>query len=162
MGGVELYLEKAYCLYRLGKFTSSLNLIEKVNNDDEQLKLLKAQVLYRLERFDEAAEIFERIQNNDSEELKVNLLAAKGQAGQNYEMITNPDSSFDLKYNLALTKFFSKDFKASEILAADCQSSESTSIADLVNSKLLSICSLMANKENYPEADFLLRKLRTR
>lgn len=165
---INFILEEAYCLYRLGKFGSSLNLIEREqvqsqSEDDNRLKALKGQVFYRLERFNEAAEIFQELLVNDqhpSEELKVNLLAAQAQAGLNSE--SQETESFDLLYNSALVKFASKDFKSAENLANDCESfsnDENVSPSNLINSKLLAICVSMNDKGNLPESHFLLRKL---
>ena len=155
--------ESAYCLYRLGKFLSALNLIEK-SKIDSRSKLLKGQILYRLERFDEAADIFNnllKIGEFPSEELQINLFAAKAQAGLNSD---EKVESFDSAYNLALIKLNSNDKKSVESLVDNCEKyfvNENTSQSDLINLKLVSICVLMSNKDNWPEAEFLLRKLKT-
>lgn len=156
--------ESAYCLYRLGKFLSTLNLIEK-SKIDSRLLLLKGQALYRLERFDEAVEIFKSLLKTDefsAEELNVNLLAAKAQAKIDHDGAIEP--SFDSTYNLALIKLATNDFEAAEKIADDCEKFLESGIAsqnDLINSKLVSTCALMAEKDNWPEAEFILRKLKT-
>ena len=74
--------DEAYCNYRLGKFISALNVLNKLNRLDSRSKLLKGQIFYRLERFEEAADIFEELIGLEEfpiEELKVNLLAARSQ-----------------------------------------------------------------------------------
>jgi tetratricopeptide (TPR) repeat protein len=155
--------ESAYCLYRLGKFLSALNLIEK-SKLDSRLNLLKGQILYRLERFEEADEIFNNLIKTDefsNQDLQVNLLAAKAQAGINsYEKV----DSYDSAYNLALVKFANNEFKATEQLVNECEKFlelESVSQSDSINLKLISICAMMGEKTNWPEAEFLLRKLKT-
>lgn len=156
--------ESAYCLYRLGKFLAALNLIEK-SRIDSRLSLLQGQILYRLERFDEAIEIFDNLIKTGeftSEELQVNLLASKAQAGINSNEMVD---SYDSTYNLALVKLANNEFKAAEQLIKDCQKyleneGDDKSQNDSINLKLIEICAMMGEKNNWPEAEFLLRKLK--
>ena len=164
-------LEEAYCLYRLGKFTSSLNLIEKEGDcKDDRFQLLKGQVLYRLEQFKEAADIFESLLNSNNgefgvDELKVNLLAASAQAGINSGQLPEVEiRSFDKFYNQALVELSSSEYKKAESLATDCEAfgyDENVRPTDLVNSKLAAICASMNDPKNIPEAEYLLRKLKS-
>lgn len=155
--------EFAYCLYRLGKFLSALNLIEK-SEIDSRLNLLKGQILYRLERFQEAVEIFNNLIETDevsNKDLQVNLLAAKAQAGINSN---EKVESYDSAYNLALVKLANNEFKATEQLVNECEKFlelEDISQSDSINLKLISTCAMMGEKDNWPEAEFLLRKLKT-
>lgn len=155
--------ESAYCLYRLGKFDSSLNTICSKADSDPRFRLLRGQALYRLERFEEAAMIFQSLlENGDfpAEELQVNLLAAKSQAKLPTDSMEC--KSFDVSFNLALAKLLTGNFKEAEDLATDCEQfslDENTSSSDLVNAQLVCICAMMASKENWPEAECLLRKL---
>ena len=163
--------DEAYCNYRLGKFISALNVLNKLNRLDSRSKLLKGQIFYRLERFEEAADIFEELIGLEEfpiEELKVNLLAARSQIKGNttssdFHESSNIDS-FDLIYNSALFKMASNDFKSAELLANGCFDKyvhdENVSQSDLINAKLVAICALMNDKCNWPESEFLLRKLK--
>lgn len=152
--------ESAYCLYRLGKFLSALNLFEKSSKIDSRMKLLKGQIFYRLERFDEAVDIFQSLIKTgefSKDELQVNLLAAKAQAGINSN--ENVDS-YDSKYNLALVKLSNNELKAAEQLVNELET-ENISQSDSLNMQLVSTCAMMGDKDNWPEAEFLLRKLKT-
>ena len=161
--------DEAYCNYRLGKFISALNSIKE--SVDPRSELLKAQILYRLERFEESANIFESLIKSEQfsvEELQVNLTAARSQNQGNEDLSQLASSSFDSfdsMYNLALIKLASKDFKGAEQLANECYDKfvfdENVNQADIINSQLLAICARMNDKNNWPEAEFLLRKLKT-
>lgn len=152
--------ESAYCLYRLGKFLSALNLFEKLSKIDSRMKLLKGQIFYRLERFDKAVNIFKSLIKTGEfsfDDLQVNLLAAKAQAGINSNEKVD---SYDSKYNLALVKLANNEFKASEKLVKELET-ENVNQSDSLNMQLVSTCAMMGDKDNWPEAEFLLRKLKT-
>lgn len=164
--GKELFLfESAYCLYRLGKFESSLNVISCSKERDPRFKLLEGQALYRLERFEEAAEIFQNLlQAGDfpAEELQVNLLAAQSQAKLPTDFVD--PKSFDATYNLALAKLSTGNFKEAERLATASgifSLDENTCPSDMINAQLVTICSMIPSKDDWPEAECLLRKLKT-
>lgn len=165
--------EEAYCYYRLSKFEHALNLIEEYKNETifncTGYEIIKAQILYRLERFSESAEIFQNLLNqnelsNQTEELKVNLLAAQAQAHMHI-----PDEvyiSFESTYNASIAKFLVHDYKFSEKYSTDCAEIFSTKnedliSSDLVNSKIVSISALAADKnyQNVYEAEALFKKL---
>ena len=161
----DFVFESTYCLYKLGKFLSALNLIEK-SRIDSRLKLLQGQILYRLERFGEAVEIFNSLIKTgefSTEDLQVNLLASKAQAGINS---SEKVDSYDSAYNLALVKLSTNEFKAVEQLVNDCEKYlenegyNQSHQSDLINLKLISTCAMMGEKDNWPEAEFLLRKLK--
>ena len=158
--------DEAYCNYRLGKFISALNSIKE--SVDPRSELLKAQILCRLERFEESSNIFESLIKSEQfpvEELQVNLMAARSQNQGNEDLSQLASSSFDSMFNLALVKLASKDFKGAEQLATECYDKfafdENVNQADIINSQLLAICARMNDKNNWPEAEFLLRKLKT-
>ena len=158
--------EEAYCNYRVGKFISALNVLKKLNRLDSKSKLLQGQILYRLERFEEAASIFEDLIKTEEfpiHELEINLLAARSQIlGQ--EQFLKGDS-FDFVYNSALVKLASNDFEGAEQLANECYDKfaldENVCKSDLINVQLLAICAAMNDKNDWPESEFLLRKLKT-
>ena len=166
----DFTFESSYCLYRLERFPAALKIIQESKISNNRIELLKAQILYRLERFEESAEIFQKLlQSNQcpSQELQVNLLAAMSQARINFdlEFFNQNEHSFEISYNLALLKYFSKNFKAAGKYADNCDyfaCNEDTSPSDLINAQLVSICSLMSDKYNWPEAECLLRKLKSR
>lgn len=160
--------EEAYCNYRLGKFISAMNILSKLNplDIDSKSKLLQGQVFYRLERFEEAADIFQHLIDSEEfpvEELEVNLLAAQSQI-KNHQDKSN-GNSFDFLYNSSIAKLSSNDFIAAEKLANECfekfAHNENVSQSDLINAKLVGICALMNDSNNWPESEFLLRKLKT-
>lgn len=166
--------EKAYCSYRLGKFISALNLLESTEKLDSKSKLLKGQIFYRLERFEEASTIFEHLIESEEfpiEELQINLSAARSQlafknspSSQELSQVPPVEPSFDSVYNMAIYKLASKEFKEAEQLAFECcekfSSDENVSQSDLINAKLVAICAGMNDKNNWPESEFLLRKLK--
>lgn len=163
---LDFTFDEAYCNYRLGKFISALNSINE--SVDPRSELLKAQILYRLERFEESANIFESLIASEKfpvEELQVNLMAARSQKQVNEDLNQLVSDSFDSMYNLALIRLASNDFKGAEQLANECYNKfafdENFNQADIINSQLLAICARMNDKNNWPEAEFLLRKLKT-
>lgn len=161
----DFSFEAAYCLYRLGKFQAAFRILETSMNPEHVL--LKAQCLYRLERFSESAEIFDALKNSQSfqiAELDVNLLAVMAQSGQTIEHVPSL-INFDLVYNVALVYLNSKQLGLAEQYASDCAeftNQDDVSSGDLINSQIVSICALLASDANSPEAEFLLRKLKTR
>lgn len=55
----QLYLfEKAYCLYRLEKYSESRHLLQKLPQNEQRVRELLAQVSYRLESYDETRSIY--------------------------------------------------------------------------------------------------------
>lgn len=164
----ELFkFEEAYCNYRLGNFISALNILSKSNPLDSKSKLLLGQVFYRLERFEEAADIFQELIDSEEfpiEELEVNLLAARSQTKAQCQFDLS-GYSFDVIYNYSLTKLASNDFALAEQLANESfekfSHEENVSQTDLINAKLVAICALMNDSRNWPESEFLLRKLKT-
>ncbi|KAK9370862.1 hypothetical protein V1509DRAFT_615000 [Lipomyces kononenkoae] len=98
----ELALERAYCLYKLGKLEAAKVLTDNAirsgeDNATQQRGLLhlKAQIEYRLERFPDAAETYDMLSNSpylvDGEEhdVLVNILAIQAQQRW-WNLISNP------------------------------------------------------------------------
>ena len=169
--------ETVYCHYRLSKFNFALNLINyqtQINGNllhQSRFKVLKAQILYRLEKFNESAEIFKEVlESNElpsqAEELKINLLAAQAQAHIPVLVSDADEFTFESAYNTSIAKFIAEDYKSAKKNSTQCEeiflsNMEDLNPADLVNSKIISICALAAEKdnENIYEAEVLFKKL---
>ena len=157
--------EKSYCYYRLGKLTAARKILQS-NSFDPKMILLLAQVLYKLGEYSSALGFFERLYSDhsfDREQLEVNILACKSQLNQDHSGLKF--ESFDSAYNFALTKLTCKGVKTSQEFIEKCielHGQDSGSDGDRINAEIVSICAIMTeSKENWPEANFLLRKLKT-
>ena len=131
------------------------------------MTLLLAQIFYKSGNYSEALLIFENLLSNqifEKEQLEVNILACKSQLGHDYSSTWN-QKNFDTVYNLALTKLSCEEIKAVKDLVHKCHElleDDIQSNGDRINAELLSICTMMMeNKKCWPEANFLLRKLKT-
>ncbi len=84
--GGDMPIEKAYCLYRLGREQEAISYIHDL--PDRGAKHLYAQVLYRLERFDAAKTVYAELDRiggdlvaNERDDIIVNSLALEAQLG---------------------------------------------------------------------------------
>ncbi|XP_024524468.1 signal recognition particle subunit SRP72 [Selaginella moellendorffii] len=107
---VDLKFEKAYCLYRLGRFAEVLQILQGVENSPGVLQL-KAQTLFKTGDLNACVETYETIHREfsiESSEVKSNAIAAYVSGGRSREafermrsMQVNPKTLFELAYNVA-------------------------------------------------------------
>ncbi|KAM7535130.1 hypothetical protein Aperf_G00000093553 [Anoplocephala perfoliata] len=120
----ELYLEKAYCEYRLNHFVDALKTLSGCPESTPGISELKAQIYYRLEEFDKATREYESLvqhcQDDYQDERLTNLLAAKAALSffqGEYMPLTYSKGLFETEFNAACYYIGKSDYiKAKEHL----------------------------------------------
>ncbi|XP_075264910.1 signal recognition particle subunit SRP72-like, partial [Convolutriloba macropyga] len=108
----ELAFEKAYCLYRLGRFQEALEALQQVGEDKVQGKLhLQAQLNHRLGHSKESISAYQELSTKHADqslELQTNVLAAYVENGRSQEipqvmeaMKISADKSYEIAFNQA-------------------------------------------------------------
>ncbi|XP_054261614.1 signal recognition particle subunit SRP72 [Macrosteles quadrilineatus] len=104
----DLYLEKAYCQYRLNQIQDAFKTVSSAPNLSYELKELKAQILYRLESYEECFDVYRDIIKNTNddyeEERETNLSAVIANMlldGSTKNIPELREHSYELAYNAA-------------------------------------------------------------
>uniref|UniRef100_A0A1B6F764 Signal recognition particle subunit SRP72 n=1 Tax=Cuerna arida TaxID=1464854 RepID=A0A1B6F764_9HEMI len=104
----DLFLEKAYCQYRLNQIQEAFKTVNSAPNLSFQLKELKAQILYRLESYEECFDVYRDIIKNTNddyeEERETNLSAVIANMildGSNKSTPELREHTYELAYNSA-------------------------------------------------------------
>eukprot|EP00879_Flechtneria_rotunda_P032694 GHRR01035952.1.p1 GENE.GHRR01035952.1~~GHRR01035952.1.p1 ORF type:complete len:218 (+),score=97.89 GHRR01035952.1:638-1291(+) len=109
----QMQFERAYCCYRLGKFSEALKLLESVDDTQTSAALqLAAQVQFRLDNGQECVQAYDKLKASgqlSSTEHKTNLLAAYVAAGLAAslpdvmrQLGIKPRDSFEIAFNRAV------------------------------------------------------------
>lgn len=115
--------ERAYCLYRAGKFSEALAACQQVSEDRTVPKLhLQAQLHYRLGQMSEAIQLYKQLLQQHkvhSLELSTNVVAAHVAAGRSGDvaeimavMRIGPHEGFEVAFNLGCAQLACNDFEA--------------------------------------------------
>lgn len=108
----ELHFEKAYCQYRLDKFTDAYDTLMKCENPSYKEKELLAQIAYRLENYQEAYDFYRDIIKNVDDDFEVerttnlsavvaNLKTNNPEVKKDLDMTEHEDKTFELCFNSA-------------------------------------------------------------
>ncbi|VDN96009.1 unnamed protein product [Rodentolepis nana] len=104
----NLYLEKAYCEYRLNRFVHALKTLSSCPEDTPGIIELKGQIYYRLEEFENSIKEYEKLtkicHDDYQDERLTNILAAKAALSyfQGKQVPLNYSSAlFETDYNAA-------------------------------------------------------------
>jgi len=115
---IDLSFETAYCYYRLNQLRKSLDIIESVKTQQMKHKELKAQILYKLEEYDSCFNLYRNIIKNTTDdfetERKTNISAVAVQLGDESNVVTNENETYELRYNSACGLASLGDYKTAE------------------------------------------------
>ncbi|KAI9884718.1 MAG: Signal recognition particle core component [Watsoniomyces obsoletus] len=123
-------LERAYGLYKLGKWAEARHIASQTDDAGRGLKHVEAQAAYRLEQFQDAAQLYAQLASESAEvenedvDLKINIGAIDAQlqwAGQGYSVRRSKPTREDLEafettYNAACGSIARGELRQADIL----------------------------------------------
>lgn len=109
---ISLAAERAYCLYRLSRYSQVIEAVDSLAEPSLEAKMIKAQALYKMGDFKEAVNVFANILNSDPDEeslpeIQANYVAAHlGLIGfstdqMNSSLNATGKESYELAFNLS-------------------------------------------------------------